>query len=48
VEQEELDELVKGLKELVITAYSDMNASLYQKYFDYYDIKNQDLISCLK
>ena len=34
VEQEELDELVKGLKELVITAYSDMNASLYQKYFD--------------
>ena len=48
VEQEELDELVKGLKELVITAYSDMNASLYQKYFDYYDIKNQDLSSCLK
>ena len=48
VEQEELDELVKGLKELVITAYSDMNASLYQKYLDYYDIKNQDLISCLK
>ena len=48
VEQEELDELVKGLKELVITAYSDMNAPLYQKYFDYYDIKNQDLISCLK
>ena len=48
VEQEELDELVKGLKELVITAYSDMNASLYQKYSDYYDIKNQDLISCLK
>lgn len=48
VEQEELDELVKGLKELVIAAYSDMNASLYQKYFDYYDIKNQDLISCLK
>ena len=48
VEQEELDELVKGLKELVITAYSDMNASLYQKYFDYYDQKNQDLISCLK
>lgn len=48
VEQEELDELVKGLKELVITAYYDMNASLYQKYFDYYDIKNQDLISCLK
>lgn len=48
VEQEELDELVKGLKELVIAAYFDMNASLYQKYFDYYDIKNQDLISCLK
>ncbi len=48
VEQEELDELVKGLKELVIAAYPDMNASLYQKYFDYYDIKNQDLISCLK
>lgn len=48
VEQEELDELVKGLKELVITAYSDMNASLYQEYFDYYDQKNQDLISCLK
>ena len=48
VEQEELDELVKGLKELVIAAYLDMNASLYQKYFDYYDIKNQDLISCLK
>ena len=48
VEQEELDELVKGLKELVITAYSDMNASLYQKYFDYYDIKNQELIGYLK
>ena len=48
VEQEELDELVNDLKELVIAAYSDMNASLYQKYFDYYDIKNQDLISCLK
>ncbi|MFS9218585.1 type III-A CRISPR-associated CARF protein Csm6 [Streptococcus sanguinis] len=48
VEQEELDELVNDLKELVIAAYSDMNASLYQKYFDYYDQKNQDLISCLK
>ncbi|QLB52203.1 hypothetical protein FFV08_05920 [Streptococcus sanguinis] len=48
VEQEELDELVEGLKELVTTAYSDIDVSLYQKYFDYYDIKNQDLISCLK
>ena len=48
VEQEELDELVKSLKELVIVAYSDIDDSLYQKYFDYYDIKNQDLISCLK
>ena len=48
VEQEELDELVKSLKELIITAYSDINASLYQKYFDYYDIKNRELISCIK
>ena len=48
VEQEELDELVNDLKELVIAAYSDMNASLYQKYFDYYDIKNRELISCIK
>ena len=48
VEQEELDELVKGLKELVIAAYSDIDASLYQKYFNYYDIKNRELISCIK
>lgn len=48
VEQEELDELVKGLKELVIAAYSDIGASLYQKYFNYYDIKNRELISCIK
>lgn len=48
VEQEELDELVKGLRELVIAAYSDIDASLYQKYFDYYDIKNRELISCIK
>ena len=48
VEQEELDELVKELKELVIAAYSNIDTSLYQKYFDYYDIKNQELISCLK
>ena len=48
VEQEDLDELVKSLKELIITAYSDINASLYQKYFDYYDIKNRELISCIK
>lgn len=48
VEQEELDELVKGLKELIIAAYSDIDASLYQKYFDYYDIKNRELISCIK
>ena len=48
VEQEELDELVKGLKELVIVAYSDIDDSLYQKYFDYYDIKNLELINCIK
>ena len=48
VEQEELDELVKGLRELVIAAYSDIDASLYQKYFNYYDIKNRELISCIK
>jgi hypothetical protein len=48
VEQEELDELVKSLKELVIVAYSDIDDSLYQKYFDYYDIKNRELISCIK
>jgi hypothetical protein len=48
VEQEELDELMKGLRELVIAAYSDIDASLYQKYFDYYDIKNRELISCIK
>ena len=48
VEQEELDELVKGLKELVIAAYSNKKEYLYQEYFDYYDQKNQDLISCLK
>ena len=48
VKQEDLDELVKSLKELIITAYSDINASLYQKYFDYYDIKNRELISCIK
>ena len=48
VEQEELDELVKGLKELVIAAYSHINDSAYQKYFDYYDTKNQELISYLK
>ena len=47
VEQEELDELVKGLKELVTTAYSDIDVSLYQKYFDYYDTKNQELIRYL-
>jgi len=46
--QEELNELVKGLKKLVITAYSDKKVYLYQEYFDYYDQKNQDLISCLK
>ena len=48
VEQEELDELVKGLKELVIAVYSDIDASLYQKYLNYYDIKNRELISCIK
>ena len=48
VEQEELDELVKSLKELVIVAYSDIDDSLYQKYFDHYDIKNRELISCIK
>ncbi|WP_295345689.1 type III-A CRISPR-associated CARF protein Csm6 [uncultured Streptococcus sp.] len=48
VEQKKLDELVNDLKELVITVYSDINASLYQKYFDYYDIKNRELISCIK
>ena len=48
VEQEELDELVKELKELVIAAYSNIDTSLYQKYFDYYDIKNQELIGYLK
>ena len=48
VEQEELDELVKGLKELVIAAYSHINDSAYQKYFDYYDTKNQELISYFK
>ncbi|KXT69126.1 type III-A CRISPR-associated CARF protein Csm6 [Streptococcus cristatus] len=48
VKQEELDELVKGLRELVIAVYSDIDASLYQKYFDYYDIKNRELISCIK
>ena len=48
VEQEELDELVKGLRELVIAAYSDIDASLYQKYLNYYDIKNRELISCIK
>ena len=46
--QEELNELVKGLKKLVIAAYSDKKVYLYQEYFDYYDQKNQDLISCLK
>ena len=48
VEQEELDELVKSLKELVIVAYSAIDDSLYQKYFDYYDIKNRELIKFLK
>ena len=48
VEQEELDELVKSLKELVIVAYSDIDDSLYQNYFDHYDIKNRELISCIK
>ena len=48
VEQEDLDELVKSLKELIITAYSDIDASLYQKYLNYYDIKNRELISCIK
>lgn len=47
VEQEELDELVKGLKELVTAAYSHINDSAYQKYFDYYDTKNQELIRYL-
>ena len=46
--QEELNELVKGLKKLVIAAYSYKKVYLYQEYFDYYDQKNQDLISCLK
>ena len=46
--QEELNELVKGLKKLVIAAYLDKKVYLYQEYFDYYDQKNQDLISCLK
>ncbi len=48
VEQEELDELVKSLKELVIVAYSDIDDSLYHNYFDHYDIKNRELISCIK
>lgn len=48
VEQEALDELVKSLKELVIVAYSAIDDSLYQKYFDYYDIKNRELIKFLK
>ena len=33
---------------LVIAAYSNIDTSLYQKYFDYYDIKNQELIGYLK